>query len=108
MQKLRKLIGTQDQDDSSWAEIRRLQDCLRQMFEKQGYSTIETPVLEPTELFVRKGGGELANKLYSFVDPGGNEVSLRPEYTSSIIRWFLESYDNLELPIRAQYSGSVF
>ena len=85
MEKLRKLAGTEDQVDRSWAEIRRLQDCLRKLFDSHGYRTIETPVLEPTELFVRKGGGELANQLYSFTDPGGNSVSLRPEYTSSII-----------------------
>ncbi len=108
MEKLRKLTGTEDQVDRSWAEIRRLQDCLRKLFDSHGYRTIETPVLEPTELFVRKGGGELANLLYSFTDPGGNSVSLRPEYTSSIIRWFLEGDGRAEPPVRAQYSGPVF
>ena len=49
---------------------------------------LDTPLLEQTELFVRKSGGELTTQLYSFVDPGGNRVSLRPEFTSSVIRHY--------------------
>ena len=47
-----------------------------------GYDSYEYPILEPTELFVRKSGGEITSRLFSFVDPGGNRVSLRPEFTS--------------------------
>ena len=39
-----------------------------------GYDQVETPIIEETELFIRKSGGELSNKLYSFVEPGGNNV----------------------------------
>ena len=28
----------------------------------RGYSVVDTPVLEPTELFLRKSGGELASR----------------------------------------------
>ena len=50
----------------------------------------------------------MAAQMYSFTDPGGNPVSLRPEFTSSIVRWFLGE-DQLDvLPLRAQYSGPVF
>ena len=47
-------------------------------------------------MFLRKGGGEMASQIYSFVDPGGNPVSLRPEFTSSILRWCLEE-DRLDM-----------
>ena len=73
-----------------------------------GYDAIDTPFLEPTEMFLRKGGGEMASQIYSFIDPGGNPVSLRPEFTSSILRWCLEEDRLAMLPLRVQYGGPVF
>ena len=73
-----------------------------------GYGMLDTPLLEQTELFVRKSGGELTTQLYSFVDPGGNRVSLRPEFTSSVIRHFAEQAYPLDQPVRWQYRGPVF
>ena len=77
-------------------------------FEQQGYQTVHTPLLEQTELFVRKSGGDLVNSLYTFQDPGGNTVSLRPEFTSSVIRHYVEVADTLCGPVRWQYGGPVF
>ena len=77
-------------------------------FEQQGYQAVHTPLLEQTELFVRKSGGDLVNSLYTFQDPGGNTVSLRPEFTSSVIRHYVEVADTLRGPVRWQYGGPVF
>ena len=73
-----------------------------------GYRHLETPILEPTDLFLRKSAGELASRIYSFTDPGSNLVSLRPEFTSSIMRHYLEHAAKIGLPARWQYSGPVF
>lgn len=73
----------------------------------RGFERVDTPVLEDAELFVRKGGGELIGLLYTFTDPGGNRVSLRPEFTSSVIRMFVETR-GLDLPARWSYAGPVF
>ena len=74
----------------------------------RGYWLVDTPTLEETELFLRKSGGELAAKMYSFTDPGGNRVSLRPEFTASVLRAYLESEPPPPLPYRVQYCGAVF
>ena len=74
----------------------------------RGYEPVDTPLLEDTELFVRKSGGELTSRLYAFVDPGGNRVSLRPEFTSSVIRYFVEEGGSSKRPVRWQYQGPVF
>ena len=73
-----------------------------------GYRYLETPILEPTELFLRKAGGELASRMYSFTDTGNSSVSLRPEFTSPIMRHYLEHAEEIGLPARWQYAGSVF
>jgi histidyl-tRNA synthetase len=66
------------------------------------------PILEPTELFLRKSGGQLASQMYSFTDAGGNSVSLRPEFTAPIMRHYLEHASEIDLPASWQYAGPVF
>ena len=73
-----------------------------------GYDSYEYPILEPTELFVRKSGGEITSRIFSFVDPGGNRVSLRPEFTSSVIRAYVSSGLEDCKVLRSQYVGPVF
>ena len=98
----------QDLSQESWRQKRELQDRLLVLFGNYGYSCLETPILEPTELFLRKSGGELASRMYSFTDAGSNSVSLRPEFTAQIMRHYLEHSSEMQLPARWQYSGPVF
>ena len=102
------LPGMRDVESGRFERLRSAMDELRTHLSEQGYRLVDTPLLEETELFVRKSGGELSGSLYTFTDPGGHSVSLRPEFTSSVIRHFIESRAALKLPIRLQYSGPVF
>ena len=102
------LHGMRDVEPDQYERLRGAVDELRTHLSEQGYSPVDTPLLEETELFVRKSGGELSGSLYTFTDPGGHSVSLRPEFTSSVIRNFIESRGERELPLRLQYSGPVF
>ena len=97
-----------DLPQESWRKKQDLQTQLMELIGSYGYRCLETPILEPTELFLRKSGGELASRIYSFTDPGSNSVSLRPEFTSSIIRHYLENATEIDLPARWQYAGPVF
>ena len=108
MDKLYHLKGMRDLPEPSWQPLMAVQEKLRTFFSLHRYQLLDTPILEPTELFLRKSGGELAARMYSFVDPGGNHVSLRPEYTSSVLRSYIESDLPSLLPARIQYAGPVF
>lgn len=108
MDKLYHLKGMRDLPEPSWQPLMAVQEKLRAFFSLHRYKLLDTPILEPTELFLRKSGGEIAARMYSFVDPGGNHVSLRPEYTSSVLRSYLESESPSPLPARFQYAGPVF
>lgn len=103
-----RLQGMNDLSEDAWRKKLDLQERLCQLLGGYGYRQIETPVLEPTELFMRKSGGELASQLYSFTDAGSNSVSLRPEFTSPIMRHYLENAAGITLPARWQYCGPVF
>ena len=90
----------------------RVRDSLHRrltaLLSRHGYQPLDTPLLEPTELFLRKSGGELASQLFTFTDPVGRTVSLRPEFTAPAIRHYLEHREEIELPVRWSYSGPVF
>lgn len=103
-----RLPGMRDLRGDSYSRVKDMADRLDVFVEARGYEAVQTPVLEETELFARKSGGELTGQLYSFVDPAGHNVSLRPEFTSSVIRYFVSEGDRIKTPVRWQYSGPVF
>ena len=100
------LPGMRDMTGDAYARVRRAADTLAAHLGDRGYQPVDTPLLEPTELFVRKSGGELTSRMYTFVDPGGRRVSLRPEFTSSVIRHFVQV--GADRPVRWRYQGPVF
>ncbi len=103
-----RLHGMHDLPEDAWRQRLHLQERLFKLLGGYSYRQLETPVLESTELFLRKSGGELASQLYSFTDAGSNSVSLRPEFTSPIMRHYLENEADISLPARWQYCGPVF
>ncbi len=103
-----RLRGMSDFTGGSLLRRERLQRRLTDLLASYGYRGLDTPVMEPTELFLRKSGGELASQLFSFTDPGGRALSLRPEFTAPAMRYYLEHSSEIELPARWQYCGPVF
>ena len=103
-------LGRINMADIGAAELARRESLVRGLtglFARRGYEPVDTPLLEETELFIRKSGGDLSSRLYSFKEPGGYEVSLRPEFTAQVLR--LAAISRMDaLPARFQYAGPVF
>ncbi|MEU8271432.1 histidine--tRNA ligase [Sphaerisporangium sp. NPDC049002] len=77
-----------------------------------GYSYIEVPVFEVTELFAR-GVGEstdvVTKEMYTFADRGGRSITLRPEFTAGVMRSTLEhGLHNGQLPVKLWTTGPAF
>ncbi|MBI4238239.1 MAG: histidine--tRNA ligase [Deltaproteobacteria bacterium] len=71
----------------------RLEGIARHLFERYGFAEMRTPIAERTPLFVRGVGAstELVQKeMYTFVDQGGEELTLRPEGTAPVVRSYIE------------------
>ena len=102
------LPGMADVTGGSFERSAKIVDALGAYYASRGYAPIDTPIVEDAELFVRKSGGELSGMLYTFDDPGGNRVSLRPEFTPSVIRHYIEHASELGTPVRLRYCGPVF
>ncbi len=102
------MSSSRDRNPFSLQRLVVIRDRLQTFLNRRGYEVIDVPTLEATELFLRKSGGELAAKMYTFNDPAGRKVSLRPEFTSSVVRAFIAKKFSSILPLRLQYSGPVF
>ena len=65
-----------------------------------GFQEYDAPVLESEDLYKRKGGEEITQQMYNFVDKDGKLVTLRPEMTPSVARMILSLGDSLLLPVK--------
>lgn len=82
-------------------------DQLATFLAQAGYVSVETPVLEQTELFEASFGQDMWQRLYSF-RLHQRDLCLRPEYTAAICRLYLDHYQQQILPQRFQYAGPIF
>ena len=104
--------GTKDVLPEEVWKWQRLEEEVGRIFELYGYREIRTPVFEATELF-EKGTGATSDivtkEMYTFVDKGGRSITLRPEYTPSIVRAIIEHRLHLlPPPLRFYYMGPMF
>jgi histidyl-tRNA synthetase len=85
--------GTQDNLFPEIGRWQRVEAIARKVFHRYAFTEIRTPILEPTELFVRGIGDEtdIVNKeMYTFADRKGRSVTMRPENTAGVARAFVE------------------
>ena len=87
-------------------------EVVRRVMARYGYQYIVTPVVEPTQLFVR-GLGEVTDivekEMYSFTDSmNGDKLTLRPEATAGIVRAVVEHNALYNGPLRVWTSGPMF
>jgi histidyl-tRNA synthetase len=74
---------------------------------RAGYALIDVPVVESTELFLRKAGEERVQQMYAF-RYRNRDLSLRPEFTASVVRSTIGTIQSAPLPVRVAYHGPVF
>lgn len=85
-----------------------IETILLKIFEDNGYSEIEPPILTPYNLY-KKGIGEVEdNLLFKIQDTDGSLLVLRNDITLPISRIVANSYEIDENPIRIGYRGSSF
>jgi len=63
--------------------------CTRELLGAYGYQEIRVPIVEHTQLFQRAIGEHtdvVGKEMYTFIDRGGDSLTLRPEATAGIVR----------------------
>ena len=106
---IEQVKGTKNISGEDSLKFLYLKDLFHSNFSQNGYNYVQTPILEYKNLFDKSIGesSEIVTKqMYELVDKGGRELVLRPEGTSSIVRYHSEL--NKDTTNKYSYFGPMF
>jgi histidyl-tRNA synthetase len=113
--KTEKIVGVKGMNDILPADAplwELFENTVQTVLKSYGFQQIRTPIVEPTALFARGLGAVtdiVEKEMYSFTDSmNGDELTLRPECTASVVRAALEHNLTYDGPKRLWYSGPMF
>ena len=92
------------------AEIQRalLQEKLTSAFRSFGFVPIDTPVLEYSEILLRKSNGETEKQVFRFEDNGKRDVAMRFDLTVPFARFVAEHKEELYFPFKRYHIAKVW
>jgi histidyl-tRNA synthetase len=112
MPELRAVKGMNDVLPDEVGRFQRVEAAFRDAVRRAGYAEVRTPLVEPTDLFVRSIGEAtdiVGKEMYTFVDKGDDRLTIRPEGTASAVRAYVEHKIHAAEPIaKWWYLGSMF
>ncbi|MBR0089832.1 MAG: ATP phosphoribosyltransferase regulatory subunit, partial [Clostridia bacterium] len=85
-----------------------LENKIKSVFAKKGYSEVQTPTFEYYDCYVGIGGQLSQETMFKFFDEQGRILVLRPDFTTPIARMASTKMSAEPYPQRYMYSGSVF
>ncbi|MHC1626252.1 MAG: histidine--tRNA ligase [Methanoculleaceae archaeon] len=100
--------GTRDFFPDEMERRRIIEQRMREAVRRWGYREVCTPTFEHLELFTMKSGEGIIQEMYSFEDKGGRALTLRPEVTASVIRFYVNEGRTLPKPVRWFYIADCF
>lgn len=110
--KFRSIKGTYDVLPNISNKWKNVEFYIHQYLSRAGYSEIRTPIFENTDLFKRSVGDDsdvVSKEMYSWIDQGGTDLTLKPEYTASVVRAYIQNNLNSISPIsKLYYIGDLF
>ncbi len=109
--KLQPVRGTHDLLGEEMRRHRFIMDTARDVSALYGYGEVSPPVFEFTDVFHRTLGDTsdiITKETYTFTDRGGESLTLRPEFTASVVRAFISNGLTQQLPFKAFYAGPAF
>lgn len=104
----RRPSGFNEYLPSEQLEFNRLLNIIKTTYEKYGFTPLDTPDLELTEVLLAKGGGETEQQVYSFKREGSNtDLTLRYDLTVPLARYVAEHESHLSFPFKRYHIGKV-
>ena len=111
MATLQPVRGTHDIVGTEARRHRHVVETARAIAQRYGMADIDPPIFEFTPVFQRtlgEGSDVVRKEMYTFADRGGEEVTLRPEFTAGIARAFISGGMRQNLPLKFFAAGPVF
>nr|WP_326165364.1 histidine--tRNA ligase [uncultured Oscillibacter sp.] len=103
----RTLSGFMELLPAPQQQMERIMDILRRTYRLYGFTPLDTPVLEASEVLLAKGGGETEKQIYRF-QKGDTDLSLRFDLTVPLAKYVALHYNDLTFPFRRFQIGKVY
>ncbi|NLB29278.1 MAG: histidine--tRNA ligase, partial [Clostridiales bacterium] len=80
---------------------------IRESFSLYGFTALDTPVIEASEILLVKAGGETEKQIYRFTK-GEHDLALRFDLTVPLAKYVAKNYGQLAFPFRRYQIGKVY
>ena len=88
-------------------QMERIMEILRRTYSLYGFTPLDTPVIESSEVLLAKGGGETEKQIYRF-QKGDADLALRFDLTVPLAKYVALHYNDLTFPFRRYQIGKVY
>ena len=106
-QKPRTLSGFMELLPQRQVHMERMMDILRKSYSLYGFTPLDTPIIEASEVLLAKGGGDTEKQIYRFTK-GDTDLSLRFDLTVPLAKYVALNYGQLTFPFRRFQIGKVY
>ena len=103
----RTLSGFMELLPAPQQQMERMMEILRTTYARYGFTPLDTPVIESSEVLLAKGGGETEKQIYRFTK-GDADLSLRFDLTVPLAKYVALHYNDLSFPFRRYQIGKVY
>ncbi len=105
--KPRTLSGFLELTPRKQVQFDRMLEIIRRSYALYGYTPLDTPLIEASEVLLAKGGGETEKQIYRFTK-GDADLSLRFDLTVPLAKYVAMNYSELAFPFRRFQIGKVY
>ena len=110
--KIQSIRGVKDILPGEIEKWQWVEKIARNVFHRYGFKEIRPPIFEKTQLFSRSIGEAtdiVEKEMYTFADRSGEQITLRPEGTASVVRAYIEhKMYNPPSVVKVYYLGPMF
>ena len=103
----RTLSGFMELLPARQVQFDRMADTLKKIYSLYGFTALDTPLIESSEVLLAKGGGETEKQIYRFMK-GDTDLSLRFDLTVPLAKYVAQNYSQLSFPFRRFQIGKVY
>ena len=103
----RTLSGFMELLPARQAQFDRMVEILRRTYSLYGFTPLDTPLIEASEVLLAKGGGETEKQIYRFTK-GDADLALRFDLTVPLAKYVALHYNDLSFPFRRYQIGKVY
>ena len=103
----RTLSGFMELLHAPQRQMERIMEILRETYSLYGFTPLDTPAIESSEVLLAKGGGETEKQIYRF-QKGDADLSLRFDLTVPLAKYVALHYNDLTFPFRRYQIGKVY